>query len=368
MPVIEGDCLEIMHLMAQEGIQYHAVITDPPYGLNFMNRYWDGEDNIAFHVDTWKRCLDLLLPGGHLIAFSSTRTYHRLVCAIEDAGFEIRDQLAWVYGSGLPKALDVSKAIATAEADYWFGWKTCLKPAWEPIVLARKPFKGSVAKNVLAHGTGALNIEATRVPIDAAIDDPRLGGKGTWGTGKMAKNVYEGGYEGIRVGSSPAGRYPANIVHDGSEEVLELFESYGEHGGGDRRGECRGRRPGGFGDVGHDKGDQEPNATVYADSGSAARFFQTCRPSDNEARFIYCAKASKKERRGSKHPTIKPVALMRWLVRLVTPPGGLILDPFGGTGTTGEAAALEGFDCVLIERDPEYVRDIEHRLSDYEKE
>lgn len=562
MPIIEGDCLEIMRLLVQEGIQLSAIITDPPYGLNFMNRYWDQEDNIAFQAATWKLCLDLLRPGGHLVAFGSTRTYHRLVCAVEDAGFEIRDQLAWIYGclsvdthlvtkdgvssyttvkpgdeilcydvytgeyayqpveqlfeydikdtayhlysdhtdqivsrnhrciverggvetfwiaeeiqkeavvpiledlsglqqslsnsykrrgwkghnttlvsvkpiryegivwcvkvptgafvairngkafvtgnSGLPKALDVSKAIdkalgterevvgydasrarpnrqyksgaignlggheqisdrsdngatitaaATPEAQFWEGWKTHLKPSWEPIVLARKPLIGSVAQNVLAHGTGALNIDATRVPIDEAVDDPRLGGKGTWGTTNMAKNVY-GEYEGTRVGSSPIGRYPANLAHDGSEEVLEAFEQYGRRGGGDHRGDCHGRRPGGFGDVGHDKGDQEPNSTVYADSGSAARFFN---------RFHYCPKANKKERRGSNHPTIKPVALMRWLVRLVTPPEGIILDPFAGTGTTGEAAALEGFECVLIERDPQYVKDIERRLNE----
>lgn len=312
MPVIQGDCLEILPLLREEGLQVQAVVTDPPYGLSFMGKYWDEKDNVAFQSDTWKICLDLLAPGGHLVAFGGTRTYHRLCVAIEDAGFEIRDQLAWVYGTGMPKGLNVAKSIEKAggtpeQAQQWDGWNTGLKPAWEPIVLARKPLVGSVAACVLQHGTGAININPNRIPIDAAIDDPRLGGKGTWGTEKMAKNVYEGGYEGIRVGSSPLGRFPPNVIQDGSPEVIALF-------------------------------------------GEAHRFF-------------YCPKASRKERRESSHPTVKPLDLMRWLVRLVTPPGGVILDPFAGTGTTGEAAQLEGFECIMIERDPEYFKDAENRLT-----
>ena len=366
----------------------------------FMGQVWD---DALPDPEIWRLAYELLVPGGHIAVFGGTRTYHRLCCAIEDAGFEIRDQLAWVYGSGLPKGTDVSKAIdkmlgaerevvdydasrarpnrkyksgaignlgghenvsdrsdngatitapATPEAKRWEGWRTTLKPAWEPIVLARKPFPGSVPGNVLKYGTAALNVDACRIPIDEAVDDPRLGGKGTWGTAKMAKNVYEGGYEGIRVGSSPDGRYPPNLIHDGSDEVLELFAQYGERGGGDNRGQCQGRRPGGFGDVGHDKGDEEPNATVYADKGSAARFF-------------YHAKANKLDRRGSKHPTIKPINLMRWLAKLITPPNGIILDPFAGTGTTAEAAILEGFEYLMIEREAEYIQDIKNRLSNY---
>lgn len=340
-----------MSIMIEEGVQIDSVCTDPPYGYNFMGRYWDQPDNIAFKPATWELCLRLLKPGGHLVAFSGTRTYHRLACAIEDAGFEIRDQLAWAYGTGFPKSVDVAKAITKAGGDsqQWQGVGTALKPSWEPIVFARKPLVGTVVDNVLSHGTGGLNIDACRIEIDEAIDDPRLGGKGTWGTSKMAQSAYHE-YEGIRVGSSPKGRFPANLIHDGSAEVLELFAEYGERGGGDKRGKGQGKRPGGFGNVGHAKGDGEPNATVYADSGTAARFF-------------YCAKASKAERNGSEHPTVKPIALMRWLTKLVTPPGGLILDPFAGTGTTGEAAILEGFRYFLIEQDAVYCADIERRLA-----
>jgi DNA modification methylase len=262
----------------------------------------------------------------------------------------------WREAEGREDFRDLSKQVvtvpATQAAQEWQGWGSALKPAHEPIVLARKPLVGTLAENVLAHTTGGLNIDACRVPIDESVDDPRLGGRGTWGTSKMAKTVYEGGYEGIRVTSSTKGRFPANFLHDGSDEVLEVFAGFGDRGGGDKRGDCQGQRPGGFGDVGHDKGEGEPNAKVYADSGSAARFF-------------YQAKANKKERGDSKHPTIKPLALMQYLVRLVTPPNGIVLDPFAGTGTTGEAAQLEGFSYILIEREPEYIKDIEYRLSKY---
>lgn len=365
MTIIQGDCIEKLKELIDAGLQVQSVVTDPPYALSFMGKEWDNE--IAFDPTIWRLCLNLLPPGGHLVAFGGTRTYHRLCCAVEDAGFEIRDQLAWVYGSGLPKALDVHNTLAKTDPEAaltWKGWKTTLKPAHEPIVLARKPITLSVVQNVLEHGTAAMNIDACRVPIDEEFDDPRLGGKGTWGTSNMAKTVY-GDYKGIRVGSSPIGRYPPNLIHDGSDEVLEVFESYGQRGGGDKRGQCHGRRPAGFGAVGHATGDSEPNATVYNDSGSAARFFQVCPYTESEQlyRLNYCPKAKKSERRESSHPTIKPVTLVRWLVKLITPPCGLVLDPFAGTGTTGEAAELEGFEYVLIESNEEYVADIKRRLK-----
>jgi site-specific DNA-methyltransferase (adenine-specific) len=402
-----GDSLEILPTLPENSVD--AVVTDPPYHLTsgksgktgFMGKAWDGGD-VSFRPDVWRAAYAALKPGGHLVAFAATRTYHRIACAIEDAGFEMRDQLAWVYGQGFPKSLDVSKAIDKAagverakvrlaascvrnpkavgggkdgargatrpfietarergfydavsddavsddavsdDAVVWQGWGTALKPAWEPIVLARKPLsERTVAANVLRWGTGALNIDGCRVPTDASVDDPRLGGKGDWSSDKMAKNVYEGGYAGVRVGSSALGRWPADLIHDGSPEVLAGFPktngvvgalhdpngSLGYHGGG-----------GGV----YRKG--EP------DCGSAARFF-------------YCAKASAKDRAGSRHPTVKPVALMRWLARLVAPPGGVILDPFAGTGTTAQAALAEGFSAVLIERDPQYRLDIARRLT-----
>jgi site-specific DNA-methyltransferase (adenine-specific) len=297
----------------------------------------------------WREVLRVLKPGGHLLAFAGTRTQHRMATAIEDAGFEIRDMIAWVYGSGFPKSLDVSKAIdkaagaerdkvpatgglhknanlnddgwskignsaavmdsctpATEAAKQWAGWGTALKPSLEPITVARKPLCGTVAANVLQYGTGGLNVDGCRV------------GTGEWvpGGGKSKRGADGGGIYGdgaAQQNAQPhdAGRWPANLIHDGSDEVVGLFPEDGD--------------------------------------ASAARFF-------------YCAKAGPEERRQSKHPTIKPVALMRYLVRLVTPPGGLVLDPFGGSGTTAEAARLEHCRFLLMELNPEYCADAAERL------
>jgi DNA modification methylase len=410
--VHQGDCLEVMAGLPEASID--ALVTDPPYHLTsivkrfgaddaapaksngatgvyerssrgFMGKVWDGGD-VAFRPETWALALLALKPGAHLIAFGGTRTYHRLAAAIEDAGFEIRDQIGWAYGSGFPKSHDVSKGIdraagaereivgqyiapdgnprgidrgiqggrfAAGQSDYtpeklvtapatdaarqWEGWGTALKPAWEPIILARKPLVGTVAENVQAHGTGALNIDGCRIPT-AADDDifaknPHTHG----GFGHANAQVY-----GAGKGSDyrpQAGRWPANIVHDGSEEVLAAFPDAG--GGYGKRGGQRDSEYG-FGGTMQEVG--------YGDQGSAARFF-------------YTAKADANDRIGSKHPTVKPVDLMRWLCRLVTPPGGTILDPFAGTGTTGEAAFYEGFNAILIEREAEYVADIERRMK-----
>ena len=283
--------------------------------------------------------------------------------------------IAWAYGSGMPKSLDVSKAIdkaagakredgkpgpysarrpraeiaaknayhdgvgdygsslvtapATDAAKQWHGWGTALKPAIEPITVARKPLVGTVAANVMAHGTGGINVDGCRVGTDGA-------------TTRSAQTDYaESGWRtGHRVMQVDAGRWPANLIHDGSDEVLAAFPD--DAGGGDKRGECSGKRKAGFGDVGADRGDSEPNATVYADSGSAARFF-------------YCAKPSTAERgRGNNHATVKPIDLMRYLVRLVTPNGGIVLDPFAGSGTTGIACVAEGFTFIGCELSPEY--------------
>jgi DNA modification methylase len=382
-----GDCRDVLAGMAEASVD--AIVTDPPYELGFMGRAWD-KSGIAFDPAIWATALRVLKPGGHLVAFAAPKNAHRMVCAIEDAGFEIRDSLMWLFGSGFPKSLDVSKAIdraagaerevvgrssrhvsgrpgqkveglggsstfaesvgmgalltapATEDAARWQGWGTALKPAYEPICLARKPLaESSVAANVLAHGTGALNIDACRVPSEGGA--PREGEKSQDSryTDRGATNFSA--KPGPR-GGDPLGRWPANVVHDGSDEVVAAFP--------DRDG-CASQTPskrktneiygGGWG-VGrvnpmHQRGD----------SGSAARFF-------------YSAKADADDRIGSKHPTVKPVDLMQWLVRLVTPPSGTVLDLFAGTGTTGEAALREGFRAVLIEREAIYRADIARRM------
>lgn len=370
-----------------------------------MGKSWDGGD-IAFRVELWAQVLRVLKPGGHLVAFSGTRTYHRMACAIEDAGFEVRDMLSWLYGSGFPKSLDVSKAIDKAAGaerevigvspyaknrsggregtyrgseDYrmgaaaeltapgsdaareWSGWGTALKPAQEPICFARKPLaEGTVAANVLAHGTGALNIDGCRV--SAATGDiiktfERV-------AGERDREQYRTGTTVGPASSSNLGRWPANVVHDGSPEVLAAFPDapgqqadislnapsaktgnvYGKmNRHGEKSADAR------YGDKGSTNFAVLPGMR-RGDSGSAARFF-------------YTAKADADDRIGSKHPTVKPVDLMRWLVRLVTPPKGVVLDPFAGTGTTGAAAFLEGFSAVLIEREEEYRADIARRMD-----
>lgn len=276
MQLVNDDCLEVMRNMPSESVD--AIVTDPPYGLNFMGKHWDYD---VPSVETWRECLRVLKPGGHLLSFSGTRTQHRMAVNIEDAGFEIRDMIAWVYGSGFPKSHNLK--------DEWQGWGTALKPALEPITVARKPLIGTVAENVLAHGTGALNIEGCRVGADGGT------AKGSRPTGK-SKGIYGAGLHGAcEIKKLEAGRWPANLIHDG----------------GDYFGE--------------------------------------------QSRFFYCAKASKKDRsENNNHPTVKPTDLMRYLCRLVTPPDGTILDPFMGSGSTGKAATLEGFDFIGIERDKDY--------------
>jgi site-specific DNA-methyltransferase (adenine-specific) len=369
-----GDSRDLLKALAPDSID--SIVTDPPYELGFMGKSWDAS-GIAYDVALWREALRVLKPGGHLLAFGGSRTYHRLACAIEDAGFEIRDQIMWLYGSGFPKSLNLEGKHK--------GWGTALKPAHEPVVMARKPLDGTVAVNVQQYGTGALNVDGCRIPIDLAIDDPRLGGNGTWSSDKMAKNVYEGGYAGERVGSSPLGRWPANVIHDGSDDVLAGFPHTKSGTGAVKKATGNGYAPNAYGKESREAG--TPNIE-YGDEGSAARFF-------------YCAKASKADRdegmegfaerktgmsngaqlhgegydkgqdigmnrvisRKNHHPTVKPTALMRHLCRLVTPPGGLVLDPFMGSGSTGKAARAEGFRFVGIEREPEYFAIASARVS-----
>jgi DNA modification methylase len=366
-----GSNLDVLPTLPDNSID--AIVTDPPYELGFMGKSWDST-GIAYNVALWKECLRVLKPGGHLLAFSGSRTYHRMTCAIEDAGFEIRDQMMWVYGSGFPKSLNVAKAVdahircggsssrklrqteqetggqsyelkgvnngilgekktwdrkewkpTTEQAKPWDGWGTALKPAHEPICIARKPLDGTVANNVIKWGLGGINIDATRVCVECGNDD--------------ATELLDKCMDCLE--DEPQGRFPANLMHDGSPEVLELF-------------------PG-------------------QDIGSAARFF-------------YCPKASKSDRdegcealedkewktdgacipersdrpfnpSKNNHPTVKPTELMRYLCRLITPPGGTVLDPFNGSGSTGKAAVLEGFNYVGIELNPEYVAIAEARIK-----
>ena len=422
----KGDCLDVLKTLDDNSVD--SIVTDPPYGLSFMGKAWDHSVPSA---EVWAECLRVLKPGGHLLAFAGTRTQHRMAVNIEDAGFEIRDMIAWVYGSGFPKSLDVSKAIdrkrddradvlrltsrladlaeaagigrsdidehmgtsdmggwwlsrlahrcacpsvdnwtrlrdfipgapemdaevwrlngrkgqpgeawserevigardvpvghsfagetyggdsssqtvditapATEAAQQWQGWGTALKPALEPITVARKPFKGTVADNVLTHGTGAINVDGCRVGADK-------------------------------------GRWPANLIHDGSDEVVGLFP---QRDGGNFPAKLTGRSMFGLDGL-------EQEARNMGDTGSAARFF-------------YCAKASKRDRdEGNIHPTVKPTDLMRYLVRLVTPPNGTVLDPFMGSGSTGKGATLEGFDFIGIELDAEYIEIARARIE-----
>ena len=358
----------------------------------FMGKAWDGS-KVAYDVATWRAVYNALKPGAHLVAFSGTRTYHRMACAIEDAGFEIRDQLAWTYGSGFPKSLDVSKAIdkaagaerevvgvsqwkgrnpngrhhkgdgkiygvdsrtddetsqitapATPDARKWQGYGTAIKPAWEPICLARKPLsEKTVAANVLKWGTGALNVDGCRVAHDEAppVFD-RTGGKTNSQTWEMGKAKM--------VGTSTTGRFPANIIHDGSDEVLAGFPETGAAKASERGLQHSGRH-GGFADLGGNVKEGTNSERGHDDNGGSA------------ARFFYSAKAGPLDRIGSSHATVKPVDVMRWLARLVTPKGGLILEPFAGSGTTGIAAMAEGFDCHMVELLAEHCADIERKLA-----
>ncbi len=375
-----GDCLDVLADLPDCSID--AVVTDPPYGLRFMGAAWDGADivsatrtrqaqaampddgkaganggyrsasteagrydlsaNASFGLwcQEWaSECLRVLKPGGHMVSFGGSRTWHRLAVGIEDAGFEVRDSIAWLYGSGFPKSLNVAKAIAsggrpedmdskvtlTPDAQPWQGWGTALKPSFEPIVVARKPLAGTVAGNVLQHGTGALNIGACRVG-----DEPREAGPNT-------------------------GRWPTNVLLDESQaEVLDA-QSGTLTSGTMRAGTERQPRAGGT-IYGSDARTFTP-ADTYGDRGGASRFFPT---------FRYEAKAPSSERPsvdGVTHPTVKPLDLMRWLVRLITPPGGTVLEPFAGSGTTLEAALIEGFACIGIEREADYLPLILSRIT-----
>lgn len=388
--LVNGDCVEAMRDLPDASID--AVVTDPPYELGFMGKGWDAS-GIAYSVEMWRQVLRVLKPGGHLLAFGGTRTYHRMACAIEDAGFEIRDSIHWVYGSGFPKSHNLVGA--------WDGWGTALKPAHEPIVVARKPFIGTVAANVQAHGTGALNIDGCRVGTEMRVNPP-AGNKP--GTTALNMGVY-----GMPDDAAPTvaiGRWPPNILLSHTPECIRVgtkrVKTATNNGSVSRPGvnvygDYAGNRPA------FDYADADgmetveswecaedcPVAEMDRQGGGASRFFPV---------FRYQAKASRSERdygldsllsqtvrsgmggtmptddQGKQrdrftveakniHPTVKPVALMEWLVKLVTPPGGTVLDPFLGSGTTGVAAARLGFSFVGIEREPQYFEICKARID-----
>ncbi len=392
--LILGDCLE--KLKDLEDCSIDSIVTDPPYHLTsivkrfgkegsapakhgkdgsfsrlskgFMGQEWDGGD-IAFKEEVWKECLRVLKPGGHLLAFSGSRTYHRMAYAIDEAGFEIRDQIMWVYGSGFPKSHNISIAIdkklgamthrgkahnayatgknfqdrdlvdyqempehegITDEAKEWKGWGTALKPAHEPIVLARKPLdKKTVAENVLEYGTGALNIDGCRVGDEVRIDKITENG---FGSNFMDDNWKPSGkcYE-----KEVQGRYPANFIHDGLDEEWSKYFYCPKTNKKDRNEGCE-ELPEKF-----KKQNGSHNGKVDTD--------------DLSARWQNTAK--------NNHPTVKPTELMRYLVRLVTPKNGTVLDPFMGSGSTGKACMLEGFNFVGIEMSEEYLEIAKKRIN-----
>jgi site-specific DNA-methyltransferase (adenine-specific) len=429
-----GDCVEVMREMDADSVD--AVVCDPPYGLEFMGKEWDApwrgdvldepasvggfqdgnggnpysRSRIRFGIgagfqewcETWAlEALRVLKPGGHLLAFGGTRTFHRLTCGIEDAGFEIRDCLSWLYGSGFPKSLDVSKAIdkaagaerevvgpdprwaerypngpsgntgkgadfegkglgrrdetilatapATDAAREWQGWGTALKPGWEPCVVARKPLAGTVAENVQQHGTGALNIDGCRIAGDVpSVPQPALNSP----TGLVYGYKTGEGRNG-EMSSAPGGRWPANVAFD--EEAAAMLDA--QSGVSSSRSALMPlpKNCGFAGSVyGGDGSTNGASVRGHDDTGGASRFF-------------YTAKASRADRStngaNNTHPTVKPTDLMRWLVRLVTPPGGIVLDPFAGSGSTLVAARAEGVRAVGIEREDEYARIIADRLA-----
>ena len=455
MRLHNGDCLNILKMMIEDEVFVDSIVTDPPYHLNsiverfgkdnsapaqygtdgafkrastgFMGKEWDGGD-IAFRQETWELCLKVLKPGGHLLAFSASRNYHRMAVAIEDAGFEIRDQIMWLYGSGFPKSMNIGKTLdkklgnereslgtkikkagdmrsgnydkggdyddieleITKGNSEWEGWGTALKPAHEPLVLARKPLsEKSVVDNVLKHRTGGINIDECRVEGNDAkypdtnpdFRDQGRQSKENMGIDKLSfgqtenvkrkkvvrkprtdDSVFNNGNSSFRAegtlyaDADPRGRFPSNVMHDGSDVVKDIFPNT-------KSSNVSRERKAGT-EFGQSSGWNKHNNVdsglmpAYGDDGSASRYF-------------YCAKTSKAERnqgteKKNVHPTVKPIKLMKYLCRLITPKGGTILDPFMGSGSTGMAAKEENFDFVGIEKEEEYFNIATARIESVE--
>ncbi|MFV4834661.1 site-specific DNA-methyltransferase (plasmid) [Citrobacter freundii] len=375
----EGDCLDILKTLADESVD--SIVTDPPYGLSFMGKKWDYD---VPSVDIWKECLRVLKPGGHLLSFAGARTYHRMAVRIEDAGFEIRDQMMWLYGSGFPKSQNIGKAMVklrgtdiypevNGQESTWDGMGTNLKPAHEPIVMARKPFKRTVARNVLAYGTGALNIDLCRVPFAGGADEKEAKEKNqhsSRGNGALSGNVYHDMSQHSRENYNASGRWPANVLHDGSEPVVSQFPQSSVTG---KRSEKSRSAKVSNTDWLHDN----HISTEHTDCGSTARFFYCPKtsPTDRHEGLVRTSSPIKHGSTlrnienmnasldGNRHPTVKPTQLMAYLCRLVTPAGGLVLDPFMGSGSTGKGAVIEGFRFIGIEREYEYVNIARARIT-----
>lgn len=371
MTLIHGECLEELKKLPENSVD--AIVTDPPYGLSFMGKKWDYD---VPSVEIWQECLRVLKPGGYLLSFAGTRTYHRMATGIEDAGFEIRDMIAWVYGSGFPKSLNIGKAVdklqgnereelinerwaerypngpggnknpekygqlkrivgnplmTTKGTSEWEGWGTALKPALEPITVARKPIEGTVAENCLKFGVGGINIDECRVGTETMVNQPA----------GSAGDVMKTGLKHDAQPTISLGRFPSNFIHDGSDEVVELF----------------------------------PN--------DSQRFFYVAKASKSE-RNMGCEEleatrhADRKKEDGSGwdnprnrtntpkqnfHPTVKPIALMEYIVRLVSREGATVLDPFMGSGTTGIACKKLKRHFIGIEKEAEYIKIAESRIS-----
>lgn len=442
-----GDCVEVMRSMPDNSVD--AIVTDPPYGLGFMGKDWDTMDKSQFGVAgnegdndlkvkknfnilprynngglydfclRWAtEALRVLKPGGHLLSFGGTRTYHRMACAIEDAGFEIRDQIQWIYGSGFPKSLDISKAIdkmagatgevigkelvdigmqsgnmhagrksitierditapATPDAVKWQGWGTALKPANEPIVLARKPLIGTVARNVLEWGAGGLNIDGCRV---GTRNENESGWSKTGSKASENRSMSGANYERQPKDEIGIGRFPANVIHDGSDEVVAMFPQQ-------KSPSTYTRTSAAHGNIDWNPKESGTEQLGYGDSGSAARFFYCAKASRSErnaglegmeerSKPVHIKQSAGRQKAGemesmpmqNHHPTVKPIALMRYLCKLITPPNGAVLDPFMGSGTTGCAAVQEGFNFIGIERECEYYEIAEKRIADAQQQ
>jgi len=372
-----GDSAEILKQYPDN--HFDSIVTDPPYGIEFLGKEWDKNTGA---IEVWQECLRVLKPGGHILAFSAARTYHRLATNLEDIGFEIRDQIMWIYGSGFPKGQDMGKLIEKrgGEGEEWSGWKTGLKPAHEPIVMARKPFKGSTVDNVLKHGTGAINIDGTRIvpqegdPYNDLVDH--------YEEGNVFRIMNEsGGSIAKRIVKSDIGRYPANVIM--SEEEGKVLD--------EKTGVKRyGNKPGGYkynkeysveGFINNIKPEAPSN---YGDGGGASKYFY-CPKVSRKERNIGCdmhepitgkdvgpwsetgerlaVKLDKMTTKHNNHPTVKPVALMKYLVTLITPPGGKVLDPFNGSGSTGIAVKEFGGEYVGIDMNPDYIEISNKRIN-----
>ncbi|WP_151742752.1 MULTISPECIES: site-specific DNA-methyltransferase [unclassified Acinetobacter] len=358
-----GDCLTVLKELTDNSID--SIVTDPPYGLKFMGKKWDCE---VPSVEIWIECLRVLKPGGHLLAFAGTRTHHRMACNIEDAGFEIRDMIAWIYGSGFPKSHNLD--------DEWKGWGTALKPALEPITFARKPIIGTVAQNMQMHGTGAININECRISLN--------GGYKSKANGRPSQTGQSDNYNSANANQPDTlGRWPANLIHDGSEEVIDNFPVTSSGSNNKIKESSKAKNGNTSTAFGAESRPYGMETISYGDTGSAARFFYCAKASRTDrnegvnssndpvlqmnSTMRDCENADWSKRNGNFHPTVKPTDLMRYLCRLVTPKAGVVLDPFMGSGSTGKAAILEGFTFIGIEREAEYFEIAKARCEFVEK-